>query len=111
LGKAREDAVMAIDASTNRNHHLWNNHGTWWAHATVLHGGIRQERVRRSMGTRDPIEARRRRDRFLAELDGRTDLKLSIRIGDPRTATVDADDCEPDTEARAAVMEGTLPSG
>ena len=69
---------------TNPNHHLWNNHGTWWVHATVLHGGIRQERVRRSMGTSDLHKARVRRDIFLAELARRSDLTLSIRIGHPR---------------------------
>ncbi|MDG2125918.1 MAG: hypothetical protein P8J87_19620 [Verrucomicrobiales bacterium] len=23
----------------NANHHLWNNHGTWWFHATVHRQG------------------------------------------------------------------------
>ena len=75
---------MARDDSPNPNHHLWNNHGTWWAHATVIHGGIRQERIRHSLGTRDVIEARQRRDMFLADLGCRPSLRLSLRIGRPR---------------------------
>jgi len=67
----------------NPNHHLWNNHGTWWVHATVLRGVV-QERIRQSLRTKDPVEARRLRDEFLAELAGSVDLRLSLRIGRPR---------------------------
>lgn len=50
--------------SANPNHHLWNNHGTWWLHYT-LHEGPTKRRVRRSLST-DCIElARRRRDAHL----------------------------------------------
>lgn len=78
---------MSSAASTqpvsNPDHHLWNNHGTWWVHATVLHRGLVQERLRRSLGTRELGEARARRDAFLAELAKRIDLQLSIRVGRP----------------------------
>lgn len=43
------------------NHHLWNNHGTWWIHYTVHHGPTK-ERVRQSLATRCLNEARRKRD-------------------------------------------------
>ena len=75
---------MAPDAAAHPNHHLWNNHGTWWVHATVLRGGVRQERVRRSLETHDLAEARRRRDRFLGDLQRQPDIQLSIRFGQPR---------------------------
>jgi hypothetical protein len=43
------------------NHHLWNNHGTWWIHYTVPHGPTK-EPVRQSLATRCLNEARRKRD-------------------------------------------------
>jgi hypothetical protein len=45
----------------NPNHHLWNNHGTWFLHYT-------KERIRRSLGTKDIVIARERRDTFFAHL-------------------------------------------
>lgn len=67
-------------SATNANHHLWNNHGTWWVHATVIHRGLVQERVRRSLKTADVVEARRRRDLFLLDLAAQQDVQLSIRV-------------------------------
>jgi hypothetical protein len=52
----------------NPNHHLWNNHGTWFVHYTVYPTVATKERVRRSLGTRDLSAARERRDRFFEEL-------------------------------------------
>lgn len=51
----------------NRNHHLWNNNGTWYLHYTVLTTPVTAERVRRSLGTGDVDIARRKRDLFLKE--------------------------------------------
>lgn len=67
-------------SATNPDHHLWNNNGTWWVHATVIHRGLVQERVRRSLKTTDVVEARRRRDLFLLDLTARQDVQLSIRV-------------------------------
>lgn len=63
----------------NPNHHLWNNNGTWWLHVTILHRGIRQERLRRSLRTRSLELARLRRDRFIRRLAGCRSFQLSIR--------------------------------
>lgn len=52
----------------NSNHHLWNNHGTWFLHYTIHPTPITKQRVRRSLGTKDLDLARRRRDLFLAAL-------------------------------------------
>jgi hypothetical protein len=52
--------------ANNPNHHLWNNHGVWWIHYTVLIDGAWQQRVRHSLGTKDRAVARRKRDRILA---------------------------------------------
>ncbi len=52
----------------NENHHLWNNNGTWWCHYTVHTPDYQKLRVRRSLGTAESAEARRRRDALLASL-------------------------------------------
>jgi hypothetical protein len=52
----------------NPNHHLWNNHGTWFLHYTVHPTPFTKERIRRSLGTKDLLVARERRDAFFNEL-------------------------------------------
>ena len=52
----------------NPNHHLWNNHGTWFLHYTVHPTQFTKERIRRSLGTKDLAAARDRRDRFFEQL-------------------------------------------
>ena len=49
----------------NPNHHLWNNHGTWWLHYTVHPTPHTKRRVRLSLRTRDVVLARERRDLLL----------------------------------------------
>ena len=55
-------------AADNPNHHLWNNHGTWFLHYTVHPTPFTKERIRRSLGTKDLNLARTRRDAFFAHL-------------------------------------------
>lgn len=50
----------------NPNHHLWNNHGTWWVHYTVHLPGFTKRRIRQSLRTRGVETARYRRDAILA---------------------------------------------
>jgi neutral trehalase len=52
----------------NPNHHLWNNHGTWFLHYTVHPTPFTKARIRRSLGTKDVLAARSRRDRFFEQL-------------------------------------------
>ena len=52
----------------NENHHLWNNHGTWFLHYTVHPTPFTKERIRRSLGTKDVGVARERRDSFFNHL-------------------------------------------
>ena len=52
----------------NPDHHLWNNHGTWWLHYTLHMDDFTKRRVRKSLGTQDVDEARTRRDEALANL-------------------------------------------
>ena len=51
--------------TTNPNHHLYNNNGTWYVHYTVCEQGCSGQRRRESLGTHDVKEARRLRDRLL----------------------------------------------
>jgi hypothetical protein len=55
-------------SAENPNHHLWNNHGTWFLHYTVHPTPFTKERIRRSLGTKDIRVARERRDAFFTHL-------------------------------------------
>jgi hypothetical protein len=62
-------ALSGIRVRTeNPNHHLWNNHGTWFLHYTVHPTPFTKERIRRSLGTKDISIARERRDAFFSHL-------------------------------------------
>jgi hypothetical protein len=60
----------------NPDHHLWNNHGTWWLHFTYHQADYTKQRRRRSLGTRDRAVARQRRDAVLAKLARQAALGL-----------------------------------
>ena len=51
---------------SNPNHHLWNNNGTWFVHFVIHPTPFTKERVRRSLGTKDIVIARARRDALLS---------------------------------------------
>jgi hypothetical protein len=53
----------------NPNHHLWNNHGTWWCHFTLHENGLTKHRQRLSLRTADLGQARQRRDELLARYE------------------------------------------
>ena len=55
---------LRID-SANPDHHLWNNNGTWFIHYTEHPDRLTARRIRRSLRTRSPEEARTRRDAIL----------------------------------------------
>ncbi|MFM7181518.1 MAG: hypothetical protein ACKO2G_08655 [Verrucomicrobiales bacterium] len=52
--------------SAGADHHLWNNNGTWWFHATAHLADNTARRIRLSLRTTDLAEARRRRDNILS---------------------------------------------
>ena len=54
----------------NPLHHLWNNNGTWWVHFTIHDPDHTARRIRRSLGTKNQVEARRLRDRILSRKGG-----------------------------------------
>jgi hypothetical protein len=66
------------------NHHLWRNGRLWWVAFTVHLPGWQKERIRRSLGTADVEEARRRRDQVLAEYPTVNGCTLSLRLEPPR---------------------------
>jgi hypothetical protein len=61
------------------DHHLWRNGRLWWIAITVHKDDWTAERVRRSLGTADLAEARRRRDLILKHYDGVDRYELSLR--------------------------------
>lgn len=65
---AIQETLSIRVAGSNPLHHLWNNHGVWWIHYTILINGVRQRRMRYSLRTRDQTEAQEKRDRIFAEL-------------------------------------------
>ena len=52
----------------NPNHHLWNNHGTWWVHYTLHLSDYTKQRIRKNLSTRSLKTARTRRDTILTAL-------------------------------------------
>ena len=60
--------LLSIRNEDKENHHLWNNHGTWWLHYTLHFPDYTRRRIRRSLGTTELDEARRRRDAILGSL-------------------------------------------
>jgi hypothetical protein len=69
-----EQSGIRITAD-NPNHHLWNNHGTWFLHYTVHPTQFTKERIRRSLGTKDLAIAKVRRDAFFAQLAAKQGAK------------------------------------
>jgi len=62
------------------DHHLWRNGRLWWVAFTVHRPDWTAERVRRSLGTADLGEARRRRDSLLAAYAAEPGCELSLRF-------------------------------
>jgi hypothetical protein len=65
-----EAKIPSIRAGAdNPNHHLWNNHGTWFLHYTIHPTPFTKERIRRSLGTKDLQVAREQTSLLLALFD------------------------------------------
>ncbi len=61
------------------DHHLWKNGTRWWIAITLHAPDWTKTRLRRSLGTADIVEARRRRDAILRYFERSTDYELSLR--------------------------------
>ena len=66
-------------SGSNPDHHIWNNNGTYYIHVTLRWNGERKLRLRKSLGTKDVLEARRRRDRLLVRMQEQPEMELLIR--------------------------------
>jgi hypothetical protein len=61
------------------DHHLWRNGRLYWAAFTIHVEGWRIERIRRSLGTANVMEARQRRDTLMEEYARQSGVALSLR--------------------------------
>jgi len=61
--------ILAIRNTGNRDHHIWNNNGTWWCHYTEHLPDYTKRRVRKSLHTDNIGIARVLRDSLLCEAD------------------------------------------
>jgi len=64
MTKSMSTTLSSRQKTYGPNHHLWNNHGTWWFHGTFHKPEGTKERVRLNLRTRDLAEARLKRDRI-----------------------------------------------
>ncbi len=79
----KEHLILSARQRTHGpNHHIWNNNGSWWLHATVHLPDYTSKRLRINLRTRDVIAARRERDRIFAEM---RQERSSARLSDPNT--------------------------
>jgi hypothetical protein len=69
-----------LSPTTHPDHHLWRNGRRWWIAFTYHTDDERKVRVRRSLGTCDVVEARRRRDEALEEIRREHGKRLSLRF-------------------------------
>jgi hypothetical protein len=70
---APPDLTPSLRYRGGQEHHLWQKCGIWFVRYSVVSGGAGKahRRVCRSLGTRDRLIARRRRDELLAQLPAR----------------------------------------
>src|SRR6187397_602051 len=73
-------SASADPGALDPDHHLWRNGRLYWVAFTVHLPGWQKERVRRSLGTADLFEARRRRDALLRGYPAERGCALSLRI-------------------------------
>lgn len=76
---------LRIDPA-NPDHHLWNNNGTWWLHATLHLPDFSKRRLRASLGTRCLRSARERRDAILSHLSLHALLNAAMPAREVRAA-------------------------
>jgi len=56
--------------TSNPDHNLWDNNGTYWCRFTVHYPDYTKGRIAKSLHTRDKAEARRRRDLIMKNTPG-----------------------------------------
>ncbi|MDE0837207.1 MAG: hypothetical protein OSA84_12740 [Akkermansiaceae bacterium] len=66
--KINQTRISRRQKNGSPNHHLWNNHGTWWFHGTFHLPDGTAKRQRASLKTSDLTEAQLKRDHLLLRL-------------------------------------------
>jgi hypothetical protein len=96
-----EDTMPQIktDADADPDHHLWRNGRLFWVAFTVHLPGWQKERIRRSLGTADVEEARRRRDQLLRDYPRQRQCELSLRLSSRPTRRFDSGNRRPEVAA------------
>ena len=56
--------------TSNPDHNLWNNNGTYWCRFTVHNSDYTKDRVAKSLNTRDLATARIRRNHVMKSTPG-----------------------------------------
>ena len=56
--------------TSNPDHNLWDNNGTYWCRFTVHYPDYTKGRIAKSLHTHDLAEARRRRDHVMKSTPG-----------------------------------------
>ena len=56
--------------AVGENHHLWDNHGSWWFHGTEHRLDGTARRIRLNLRTYELTQARHKRDQILARFSG-----------------------------------------
>jgi hypothetical protein len=63
----------------NPKHHLFNNHGTWWCHFSVIENNHTQRRVRVNLRTDNILQALSRGDQRLGS-ESRTLASVAFNL-------------------------------
>jgi hypothetical protein len=84
---------------TDPDHHLWRNGRLFWVAFTVHLPGWQKERIRRSLGTADVEEARRRRDQLLRDYPRQRQCELSLRLTSRSARRFETGDRHPEVAA------------
>ena len=74
-----QDAHAVDHPDLDPDHHLWKNGTRWWIAITVHTPDWRVKRIRKSLGTADIQEARKRRDAILRFFQQSNEYELSLR--------------------------------
>lgn len=64
--------------TTNPDHNLWSNNGTYWCRFTVHNSDYTKTRIAKSLHTRDLATARLRRDHVMKSTPGARLPKVEV---------------------------------
>lgn len=68
--RKRREGLQMRQSPNRDNHHIWNNHGTWYCNLTFVTENGKPIRIRKSLRTKDVGLARLRRDEAIRQFPG-----------------------------------------